>query len=54
LLNKALNNADYYSTRLQDYLIANSPNIPEYYESVGDATQIYPDTTNQYFGGIQL
>ena len=54
LLNKALNNADYYSTRLQDYLIANSSNIPEYFESVGDATQIYPDTTNQYFGGIQL
>jgi len=54
LLNKALNNADYYSTRLQDYLIANSSNIPEYNESVGDATQIYPDTTNQYFGGIQL
>jgi hypothetical protein len=54
LLNKALNNADYYSTRLQDYLIANSSNIPEYNQSVGDATQIYPDTTNQYFGGIQL
>lgn len=54
LLNKALNNADYYATRLQDYLIANSSNIPEYNESVGDATQIYPDTTNTYFGGIQL
>tara|TARA_R110000803_G_scaffold84955_1_gene151233 strand:+ start:10188 stop:10700 length:513 start_codon:yes stop_codon:yes gene_type:complete len=54
LLNKALNNADYYSTRLQDYLIANSSNIPEFLETVGDATQIYPDQTNQYFGGIQL
>lgn len=54
LLSKALNNADYYSTRLQDYLLANSPNIPEYNETVGDATQIYPDTSNQYFGGIQL
>ena len=54
LLNKALDNAGYYSTRLQDYLIANSSNIPEYLESVGDSTQIYPDQSNQYFGGIEL
>lgn len=54
LLAKALNNADYYATRLQDWLIANSNNIPEYLESVGDATQIYPDQSNQYFGGIEL
>jgi hypothetical protein len=54
LLNKALNNADYYATRLQDYLIAYSVQIPQYYESVGNATQIFPDMSNQYFGGIQL
>ena len=54
LLNKALNNADYYATRLQDYLIAYSVQIPQYYESVGNATQIYPDMANQYLGGIQL
>lgn len=54
LLSKALDNASYYATRIQDYLLANSSNIPEYLESVGDATQIYPDQTNQYFGGIQL
>lgn len=54
LLSKALDNAGYYSTRLQDYLVANSSNIPEYLESVGDSTQIYPDQSNQYFGGIQL
>ena len=54
LLSKALNNADYYATRLQDWLIANSVNVPEYLESVGDATQIYPDQSNVYFGGIQL
>lgn len=54
LLSKALNNADYYATRLQDYLIAKSVQIPEFLESVGDATQIYPDQTNQYFGGIEL
>ena len=54
LLSKALNNAEYYATRIQDYLLANSSNIPEYLESVGNATQIYPDQSNQYFGGIQL
>ena len=54
LLNKALNNADYYALRLQNYLIAYSQNIPQYLESVGNQTQIYPDQTNQYFGGIQL
>lgn len=54
LLSKALDNAGYYSTRLQDYLLANSNNIPEYNESVGDSTQVYPDQSNQYFGGINL
>jgi hypothetical protein len=39
---------------MQDYLIAYSTNIPEYLESVGNATQVWPDQTNQYFGGIQL
>ena len=54
LLSKALNNADYYATRLQDFLIAYSVQIPEFLESVGNATQVYPDQTNQYFGGIEL
>ena len=54
LLNKALNNADYYALRLQNYLIAYSQFIPQYNQSVGNQTQIYPDQTNQYFGGIQL
>ena len=54
LLNKALNNADYYALRLQNYLIAYSNNIPQYLETVGNQTQIYPDQSNQYFGGIQL
>lgn len=54
LLSKALNNADYYALRLQNYLIAYSNNIPQYLASVGNQTQIYPDQTNQYFGGIQL
>jgi len=54
LLQKAQNNADYYALRLQNYLIAYSNNIPQYLESVGNQTQIYPDQSNQYFGGIQL
>ena len=54
LLQKAMNNADYYSTRLQDFLIAYSQDIPEYLQSVGNSTQIFPDQSNQYFGGINL
>lgn len=54
LLNKALNNADYYALRLQNYLIAYSQNIPQYLETVGNQTQIYPDQSNMYFAGIQL
>ena len=51
---QAQQNADYYALRLQNYLIAYSTNIPQYLESIGNQTQIYPDQSNQYFGGIQL
>jgi hypothetical protein len=54
LKNQAQTNADYYALRLQNYLIAYSNNIPQYLQSVGNQTQIYPDQTNQYFGGINL
>jgi len=54
LIQKSQENADYYALRLQNYLIAYSNQIPQYLESVGNQTQIYPDQTNQYFGGIQL
>jgi len=54
LLEKARNSADFYATRMQNYLIAYSNQIPQYLESVGNLTQVYPDFTNQYFGGIQL
>jgi hypothetical protein len=54
LLAKAMNNADYYALRLQNYLIAYSQNIPQYLESIGNQTQIYPDQSNMYFSGIQL
>ena len=51
---KAQDNAEWYATRLQDFLIAYSTQIPEFLESVGNSTQIYPDQSNQYFGGINL
>jgi hypothetical protein len=50
----AQSNADYYALRLQNYLISYSQNIPQYLQSIGNQTQIYPDQQNQYFGGIQL
>jgi len=50
----AQENADYYALRLQNYLIAYSVQIPQYLESVGNATQIYPDQSNQYFAGLNL
>lgn len=54
LKQQAQANADYYALRLQNYLISYANEIPQYLESVGNQTQIYPDQTNQYFGGIQL
>ena len=47
-------NADYWALRLQNFLISYSNQIPQYLESVGNQTQIYPDQTNQYFSGVQL
>jgi hypothetical protein len=54
LLQKAQENGDYYALRLQNYLIAYSTQLPQYLQSIGNQTQIWPDQTNQYFGGIQL
>lgn len=54
LSQKAQDNADWYATRMQDFLIAYSTQIPEYLESVGNSTQVYPDQSNQYFSGLNL
>ena len=54
LKQQAQTNADYYALRLQNYLIAYSNNIPQYLQSVGNQTQIYPDQTNMYWSGINL
>jgi hypothetical protein len=54
LLQKATDNGEYYATRMQNYLISYSNEIPEYLESVGNQTQIYPNMSNTYFSGINL
>jgi len=54
LKQQAQANADYYVLRLQNYLIAYSNQIPQYLQSVGNQTQIYPDQSNQYWSGLQL
>lgn len=54
LVQKSQDNAEWYATRMQNFLIAYNNQIPEFYESVGNATQIYPDQSNQYFSGINL
>jgi hypothetical protein len=53
---KALNNADYYATRMQDWLQSTSDKggIPEYLQVTGDQTEVYPDKSSQYFGGIHF
>lgn len=50
----ARQNADWYATRLQNFLIAYESQIPQYLQSVGNQTQIYPDMANAYFGGLNL
>ena len=54
LKEQARQNADWYATRLQNYLISYSNEIPQYLESVGNQTQIFPDMGNAYFGGLNL
>jgi len=54
LKEQARQNADWYATRMQNYLISYSDQIPEYLESVGNQTQIYPDMANAYYGGLNL
>lgn len=54
LKEQARQNADWYATRLQNYLISYSDQIPQYLESVGNQTQIYPSMENTYFGGLNL
>ena len=54
LTSKCQENANYFATRLQNYLIAYSNQIPQYLQSVGNMTQIYPNMGKAYFPGLQL
>ena len=54
LAQKAQDNAEWYATRMQDYCIAYSNELPEYLQTTGNTTMIYPDQSNQYFSGLQL
>jgi hypothetical protein len=54
LTGKCQSNADYFATRMQNYLIAYSTEIPQYLQTVGNSTMIFPNMGNAYFGGIQL
>jgi len=47
-------NADYYALRLQNYLLAYLNEIPQYLQTTGNMTQIWPDQSNQYFNGLNL
>jgi len=53
LLVKALNNAEMYSKRLNDFLMANMTQIPEYMETTGKNDNIYP-RNSKYFSGIHF
>lgn len=48
----ALNDAEFYSNRLKDYLYWNDDDFPEY--STNTNEDIDPNITNSYFSGIQL
>lgn len=54
LAQKAQDNAEWYATRMQDYCLAYSNELPEYLQTTGNTTMIYPDQSNQYFSGLQL
>jgi len=54
LESKARQNADWYNTRTQNFLLSYSRFIPQYLQSVGNQTEVYPDMGNSYFGGINL
>lgn len=54
LKENARQNADWYATRLQNFLIAYEAQIPQFLQSVGNQTQVYPDMANAYYSGLNL
>jgi hypothetical protein len=54
LLQKSLQSAQYFNERLTDYLIANNPDFPEYWQVTGKSDMIYPDKQGKYNVGWRL
>lgn len=54
LLQKELQSAQFFAERLVDFLIANSPDYPEYWETNGKSDNIYPDKSQSYNRGWVL
>jgi hypothetical protein len=54
ILQKELQSAQFFAERLTDFLIANSPDYPEYWETNGKSDNIYPDKSQKYNTGWVL
>jgi hypothetical protein len=54
LLQKSLQSAQYFNERLTDYLIANNPDFPEYWQVTGKSDNIYPDKSRKYNVGWRM
>ena len=54
ILQKALQSAQFFAERLTNFLIANSQDYPEYFQTNGKSDNIYPDKSQQYNVGWVL
>lgn len=51
LLQKELQTAQFYAERVTRYLIAYSPDYPEYFQVTGKSDNIYPEKSQKYSAG---
>jgi hypothetical protein len=54
LLQKSLQSAQFFAERLTNYLIANTPLYPEYFQTNGKSDNVYPYKEQKYNIGIVL
>jgi len=54
LLQKSLQSAQFFAERLTDYLIANTPLYPEYFQTNGKSDNVFPYKNSKYNVGIVL
>ena len=54
ILQKELQSAQFFAERLTDFLIANSQDYPEYWQTNGKSDNIYPDKSQKYNTGWVL